>query len=53
MDTRLAHIIVVTCEMALKRVRSKTKKNKAFEKLSACLGMLDKLMDSFGSDHSN
>ena len=37
----------------LKRVRSKTKQNKTFEKLSACLGMLDNLMDKFGPDHGN
>jgi len=36
---------------ALKRVRSKTKQNKTFEKLSACLGMLDKLMDKYGPDN--
>ena len=34
-----------------RRVRSKTKQNKTFEKLSACLGMLDKLMDKYGPDH--
>ena len=67
MDTMLAQMNVVTCDMEgkakpfqemlkgegydLKRVRSKTKQNKTFEKLSACLGMLDNLMDKFGPDH--